>query len=91
MAYTPIRTCVACRKKAPKGSLIRVGKDASGAVGINREGRGAYVCRDAKCVETALRRKLLVKPLRTDASSVDWMKLAEELIQVVSKNKDAEV
>ncbi len=91
MAGPPIRTCVSCGRKAPKKELIRVGKEPSGVVGVNWGGRGAYVCKDAQCVETAIRRKLLAKRLRVDASLVHWLKLSEELTAMVSKRNDAEV
>lgn len=91
MVCGAIRTCVACGRKAPKEVLIRIGKDASGVVGENCGGRGAYLCGRKECVETAIRKKLLAKRLRIDASSVDWLRLAKELTARLNKRNDAEV
>ena len=49
MRHVPLRMCVACRKRRPKGELLRVlltpegfRLDPTGKL----PGRGAYVCRD---------------------------------------------
>ncbi len=63
----PERTCVACRARAPKRELLRVARRPDGAVAVDRAGkepgRGAYVHRDAACVELALRRGALARAL----------------------------
>ena len=55
----PTRTCVACRRKREKGELLRwVLEDgrARPDPAARLPGRGAYVCRDEKCLETLSRR-----------------------------------
>ena len=47
----PVRTCLACMRKKPKGELVRLGLDPeSGRVLIDAkgtmEGRGGYACRE---------------------------------------------
>ena len=52
----PMRMCVACRQMKPKQELIRVVKTPDGeiiAAGSKVNGRGAYICRDIKCIEKA--------------------------------------
>jgi len=54
------RTCVACRKKQSKENFIKVVKVGDEFVvdGDNKTfGRGAYVCKDKKCVDVAVRKK----------------------------------
>ncbi len=60
--YVPERTCLVCRRKAAKAELIRIVKsgdevliDESG----NRDGRGAYLCNDPKCIEKCIAKKML--------------------------------
>ncbi len=68
----PERTCVGCRRKGPKRSLLRVARgpdmvtlDLSGRA----PGRGAYVHDDRDCVEAALARGALWRALRTGADA----------------------
>lgn len=65
----PVRTCVACRRRASKAELIRV-IASDGAVVIDEAhrlpGRGAYLHRDGECVRTAVRKRLLPRALRSD-------------------------
>ncbi|MET0800724.1 MAG: YlxR family protein [Actinomycetota bacterium] len=68
LAPGPIRTCVGCRVRAPKADLLRV---VAGRQGVSvdpesrAQGRGAYVHRDAACLEAASRPGVLGKALRT--------------------------
>mgnify|MGYP005607563529 CR=1 FL=1 len=66
----PERKCVACGEHKEKKELIRVVKNADGNVFIDEtgkaNGRGAYVCNDAKCIEKALKTGKLSRTLKTD-------------------------
>lgn len=69
--HIPERMCIACRKMAPKGELIKVvSKD--GKVETDRTGklpgRGAYFCKDIKCIEKAQKKKALSKHFKTKVS-----------------------
>ena len=61
--HIPIRTCVACRKKKPKGELLRLRVGGAASGGNPNEGRGMYLCREAACLETALARADIRKRL----------------------------
>ena len=65
----PERTCVGCRGKAGKRELLRVVRSPQGELrpdpSGSEPGRGAYVHREAACVEAALARGALAKALRT--------------------------
>lgn len=72
MKKIPMRMCVICREKKNKSELIRivnnaedgVCEDASGKM----NGRGAYVCTDAACIESPKARKALCAALKTEIS-----------------------
>jgi hypothetical protein len=54
----PLRTCVACRRKREKAELLRwvvTGGTARPDPAARGPGRGAYVCRDERCLERLVR------------------------------------
>lgn len=65
----PQRSCVACRQVKEKKYLIRLVRADNGIVLVDasgkRPGRGAYICPDKACWESALRRSRLDYALRT--------------------------
>jgi len=67
----PFRTCIGCRKRAPKASLLRFACTTEGIEIDTRqrlEGRGVYLCRNRACVEKGLKAKSLAYALRIPAS-----------------------
>ena len=62
-----LRECISCGEKKPKGEMMRIvithsesgdterSLDETGRV----KGRGAYLCRDPKCIEAAAEKKLI--------------------------------
>ncbi|WP_261164771.1 YlxR family protein [Microbacterium sp. Marseille-Q6965] len=63
----PVRTCVGCRTRAPRASLLRVVAVGSELVLDERgsmSGRGAWVHATRECVENAIRRRAFVRALR---------------------------
>jgi predicted RNA-binding protein YlxR (DUF448 family) len=65
----PTRSCIACRTSREKRELLRVVRSPDGTVTFDPKGRangrGAYVCRDAACIATALGRGTLARTLET--------------------------
>lgn len=62
MKHIPMRMCIACREMYPQHELIRLVRDnASGEIRIDSEkklfGRGAYICRNEKCVRLAVKKR----------------------------------
>ena len=83
---TPMRMCVACRQMKPKSELVRVVKTPEGnviaAAGGKVNGRGAYVCNSAVCIENARKSGALSRALDTfvEDSVYDSLKIGcEEL------------
>ena len=64
----PMRRCVGCGISKEKSELIRVIRDTEGNIRLDptgrANGRGAYVCRDEKCLEMAIKKKGLERTLR---------------------------
>lgn len=66
MKKIPMRMCVACREMRAKKDLMRVVRTEDG-LKLDRtgklSGRGAYLCRDAACMEKAVRTRALERAL----------------------------
>ncbi len=63
----PVRTCVACRARAPRSALVRVVVRDGALVADEKAilaGRGAWVHDTDECVETAIRRRAFGRALR---------------------------
>jgi predicted RNA-binding protein YlxR (DUF448 family) len=73
--HVPQRTCIACRRSDAKRGLIRVVRDAEGRVAVDaggrRNGRGAYLCHDPACWESAFKRRAIERALRIEALHPD--------------------
>lgn len=66
----PLRKCVGCSESKPKNELIRIVKNKEQEVFIDEtgkaNGRGAYVCKDIKCLDKAIKTKAIYKALGKD-------------------------
>ena len=78
-----MRTCLGCRSRRPKRELVRLVRRADGTVAVDAaargQGRGAYVCADAGCVERALKAGKLSHAFREAcraAEALQWSVLA---------------
>jgi predicted RNA-binding protein YlxR (DUF448 family) len=67
--HLPQRTCIACRQIKEKKALIRLVSTEKGIVEIDvsgkKPGRGAYLCPQKTCWESALKKNRLDYALRT--------------------------
>ncbi len=87
--HIPIRTCVVCRQPSEKKTLLRVvrapQKDGGG-VAVDptgkANGRGAYICASADCIDKAIKQKRFERSL--SAGSVPPA-LAEALKSLAAK------
>lgn len=67
----PVRTCLGCRQRAPRSSLVRVvARDGRAVVdaAARLPGRGAWVHPSFGCIENAVKRKAFGRALRTTVS-----------------------
>jgi len=79
--HVPTRTCVGCKERAVKSSLLRlvaVGDDILPDPQARLPGRGAYLHSSPACFELARRRRVFTRALRS-AGSLNPAPLAEYL------------
>ncbi|MEP6477221.1 MAG: YlxR family protein [Actinomycetota bacterium] len=71
MPAGPERSCVGCRRRAPKALLLRIVRTSQNSLLVDPSGsapgRGAYVHPDPGCVEAAFAREGLARALRAGA------------------------
>ena len=86
----PERTCVGCRKKAPKSGLLRLVRRMGGDIAVDPNatapGRGAYVHPGEDCVRTAIRTRSLARVLKTQITG----DRAGSLIEEVTKARESD-
>ena len=79
----PMRMCVGCREIKPKKELIRVVRQPSGQVMLDRTGKAAgrvaYVCPDSACLEKSRKSKVLERTLEASIEPAVYEQLAKEL------------
>lgn len=65
MKRQPVRTCMGCNEKREKKELIRIVKNKTNEINLDRtgklEGRGAYICDNIDCLERIIKSKRLEK------------------------------
>jgi len=85
----PERTCVGCRERAPKGSLLRIVRGLDGSVRVDPSGaapgRGAYVHRALGCARQAVGRGALARALRTGLSKEEAATLGADIEREVGQ------
>jgi predicted RNA-binding protein YlxR (DUF448 family) len=77
----PVRTCIGCRRRSPRSSLLRVvARDGVAVVDARARmtGRGAWVHRTRECIEVATERRAWARAFRV-AGSVDVTEVVAEI------------
>jgi predicted RNA-binding protein YlxR (DUF448 family) len=71
----PQRTCIGCRTTSAKREFVRIVRTLDGRVEVDptgkKSGRGAYLCRQRSCWETALKRDQISRALKVGLSAAD--------------------
>ena len=79
----PMRQCLGCAEHKPKIELLRVVLSPDGTVSLDftgkKSGRGAYICRDVKCLKKAQKSRRIDKSLDTEIPDEVYERLAAEL------------
>lgn len=79
--FLPVRTCIGCGKKGGKADFIKIVKNKNGEVFVDADkeifGRGAYICRDGKCVAKAEKKNRLSRTLKLSDCADIYQKLNE--------------
>ncbi|KGP92896.1 hypothetical protein N780_11140 [Pontibacillus chungwhensis BH030062] len=83
---TPLRKCVVTKEMLPKQQLIRVVRNKDGEVFIDetgkKNGRGAYLTKDAEVIKTAREKSILSHHLK---AKVD-QELYDQLLEMVEED-----
>ena len=79
----PQRKCVGCGEHRDKGDFYRVVKSPDGSVSLDKTGRaagrGAYVCKQAKCLRIAQKARRLDTALGISIPAEIYDALAEKI------------
>ncbi|GLG00602.1 hypothetical protein Alches_06410 [Alicyclobacillus hesperidum subsp. aegles] len=82
----PLRKCVGCQEMKPKRELVRVVHTPEGEVRVDptgkQNGRGAYLCPQPSCLQTAQKRRSLERMLKTSIPDQVYQALAEKMREV---------
>ena len=69
----PMRMCIGCHENKPKKELIRIVKSPEGEISLDftgkKAGRGAYLCKDAVCLELARKQHRIEKSFSCQVDS----------------------
>lgn len=86
----PLRQCVGCGERKGKKELLRIVRpdEKSAGQGISfdftgkKNGRGAYICNNAACLELARKKKSLERSLKAEIDQSVYEALKKELEQI---------
>ena len=77
--HIPQRTCVVCREKKDKRVLTRIVRTPDSGVIVDptgkRNGRGAYLCDEVVCWNSAVESRIIDQALRTELSNEERQEL----------------
>ena len=81
----PQRKCVGCGEMIGKKGAVRVVRDKDGNFSVDptgkKAGRGAYICRDEKCLELARKGKKLERSFKCQIPAEIYDDLEKELTE----------
>lgn len=79
----PLRQCIGCNEMKSKKELIRVIKTPEDEITIDttgkKNGRGAYICKSADCLQKAIKNKGLNRSFKMQIPEEIYDRLMEEL------------
>lgn len=79
----PMRQCLGCNEHKPKSELLRVVRNPEGEISLDfggkKSGRGAYICRDVKCLRRARKSGRIGKNLDCEIPDAVYDAMESEL------------
>ena len=85
----PMRQCIGCQEMKSKKELIRVLKTCDEEIVVDttgkKNGRGAYLCKNAECLKKAKKTKSLERSLKVDIPTDVFEQLEKELDNIETK------
>lgn len=83
---TPMRMCIGCKEMKPKKELIRIVRTVGGTIEIDptgkKSGRGAYLCKNDRCIEASIKENRLSKALDFHVTKEMALSIKEELSNI---------
>ena len=80
----PMRQCMGCNEHKPKIELLRVVRSPEGDISLDftgkKSGRGAYLCRDIKCLRRARKSRRIDKNLDCSIPEEVYDQMEQELL-----------
>jgi predicted RNA-binding protein YlxR (DUF448 family) len=80
----PMRMCIGCREMKPKKELTRIVRTIEGTIEIDptgkKSGRGAYFCKNDRCIEASIKEDRLSKALDFHVTEEMALSIKEELL-----------
>lgn len=81
----PLRKCVGCGEMIGKKGAVRVVRDKDGNISVDptgkKSGRGAYICKDLKCLELAKKGSKLERSFKCRIPAEIYETIAKELTE----------
>ncbi len=79
----PMRQCMGCNEHKPKLELLRVVRSPEDEISLDftgkKSGRGAYICRDVKCLKRARKSRRIDKLLEREIPDAVYDAMEAEL------------
>ena len=83
MKKIPMRQCLGCNEHRSKAELLRVVRSPEGEISLDftgkKSGRGAYLCRDVKCLRRARKSRRIDKNLDCSIPDEIYDRMEQEL------------
>ena len=82
----PERTCIGCGEKRTKRELLRIVRTPEGDILPDltgrMNGRGAYICRNADCIDLAVKKHGFERAFKMPVSADTAARLREEVLRI---------
>ncbi len=82
--HIPLRKCVGCGEFIGKKGAVRIVRDKDGSISLDptgkKPGRGAYLCRDEKCLELAVKGRKLERSFKCSVPAEIYENIKRELV-----------
>ncbi|MBQ9945912.1 MAG: YlxR family protein [Clostridia bacterium] len=79
----PMRKCTGCNEMKPKKELVRIVRSPEGEISMDltgkKSGRGAYICKDVNCLNSARKAKRLERAFECTVPEEVYAKLEGEI------------
>lgn len=79
----PLRKCIGCNEMKDKRTLVRIVRNKEGEISVDftgkKPGRGAYICKDAACLEQAQKAKKIERAFGTKIEPEIYDEIRREL------------